>query len=946
MADLGEDEVNRLLGGADTVLASVNVRIKQDEQTLNNLKLKFESIKREAEGIAKALKEAGDAAQRLGAGNGQGGAGGVGQIGNTKVVGGLFTPTPIDKGSATRFQSWLNTPLGGKGPQGGGGMMMTRGAALASGAQVANQVFNATMGAIDSRVDRNREYSLAADRTSVLFQQMTGMSQAAVQNTYRQPLTQYRLGAGGINALMGLEATTGISGRQQASSVEAMRTMSGFTMSGEAAVGLIGQLSAPETVNRMFMMTGQSLVGPGGKTQDTMSLMKGLVKSAGLTDPRILKGALAQGSMTRANLTQMGVTGEFQTQLIQYAQENQAFNAKGGKGMYDPSKKEDRKLMGIEGNFATQKEETDRTRTEREENFYSRQTDNFADLEKQTQSLIKTMGKFEDKMSGIIGARTSNRIGMKVGGMVGTGLGTAIGTAFGVPMIGGALGGMAGNLIGGMFGDPPETSSATPRASTGTPEMAMAANENSISIPYGYRGQRKTITELRRDDNFKKLNPKFQERLISMFKTNPNVGYGGGFRTNEQQRSGFTSRYKPVDYETDVFFEGQYWEHVSGAGMAPPGRSMHEIGLAVDLVGDTEWVSKNIGKFKLVNFEGLDEPWHVQPAELPKGRGEYEKMGAPWGRGEQWGAAPYSGGKGSGSGTSGTSGKTVANATADLMAADGGGKARISPRTGRISTSAGSSDFYSTVSLSRGSISDKVKRSVRARTGGTPSYPSGTSKTRARGGNSTGTASVPTGGGALAGRDVAQYLYNAGFRGQDLINALAISWRESRWNPSSLTKDSDDESYGLMQINMLPGATNPEGNRAAWGITSNDALLDPATNARIAFEKYSWNKNHGRDPFQDWVLGGNPLNGTDSIMPQATQIIQDMGKSGDPMPRGGRSAGSSSPVSLTGGATINIAPTINFTGGSSAGDRDLEEIARKVGVLLEREVIKRTLRQN
>jgi hypothetical protein len=318
-------------------------------------------------------------------------------------------------------------------------------------------------------------------------------------------------------------------------------------------------------------------------------------------------------------------------------------------------------------------------------------------------------------------------------------------------------------------------------------------------------------------------------------------------------------------------------------------------------------------------------------------------MGAPLGRGEQWGAAPYSGGKGSGSGTSG---KTVAKATADLMAADGGGKARISPRTGRISTSAGSGDFASTVSISRGSISEKVARSVRARSGGTPSYPSGVSRTRGKGGTSTGTASVSTGGGALAGKDVAQYLYNAGFRGQDLINALAISWRESRWNPSSLTKDSDDESYGLMQINMIPGGTNPEGNRAAWGISSNDALLDPATNARIAFEKYSWNKNHGRDPFQDWVIGGNPLGGTDSIMPQATQIIQDMGKSGDPMPRGGRSSGSSSPVSVTGGATINISPTITINGGGSATDQDLQEMARKVGVLLEREVVKRALRQN
>lgn len=61
--------------------------------------------------------------------------------------------------------------------------------------------------------------------------------------------------------------------------------------------------------------------------------------------------------------------------------------------------------------------------------------------------------------------------------------------------------------------------------------------------------------------------------------------------------------------------------------------------------------------------------------------------------------------------------------------------------------------------------------------------------------------------------------------------AAAIAMAESGGNPSAHADDSDDNSYGLWQINML-GALGPA-RRATYNLSSNEALFNPQTNARV-----------------------------------------------------------------------------------------------------------------
>jgi hypothetical protein len=78
--------------------------------------------------------------------------------------------------------------------------------------------------------------------------------------------------------------------------------------------------------------------------------------------------------------------------------------------------------------------------------------------------------------------------------------------------------------------------------------------------------------------------------------------------------------------------------------------------------------------------------------------------------------------------------------------------------------------------------------------------------------------------------------------------ATAIAWAESSGNALAHNTNSatGDDSYGLWQINMI-GGMGPR-RRALFGISSNDKLFDPRTNASAMLKLWM---NKGRQ-FTDW----------------------------------------------------------------------------------------------
>ena len=86
-------------------------------------------------------------------------------------------------------------------------------------------------------------------------------------------------------------------------------------------------------------------------------------------------------------------------------------------------------------------------------------------------------------------------------------------------------------------------------------------------------------------------------------------------------------------------------------------------------------------------------------------------------------------------------------------------------------------------------------------------------------------------------------LREAGFQGKALKEAWAIAMRESTGRPYAHNgnRNTGDNSYGLFQINMI-GSLGPD-RREKFGISNNEELFDPLTNAKAAY----YMSAHGKD---------------------------------------------------------------------------------------------------
>jgi hypothetical protein len=915
------------IGGANSgTMAEVKSTFKADLSEFKKVHGEVKALKTDVGDLRKEMDKLVSSTNRVasaigGLRAGKGASAGTGYLPpavNTSPV----TPTPQAAGTAPAASG------GGRGGFGGIGLGGNRGLANAAGgvgplvALEAGQMIATVTSGMDNRFDRGMAYAMNADRRSVVAQQMYGISSAQVREQ-RAAIANYRLGPDGPNAFMDFQRTTGFSlGTQMNSSVAGLRALSGYSKSTTDVLGDIQANLNPAVANRMYSTMGISPMKPGGRElADPMELQRQIIRRLGMSENKgLVETSFAPGSAMRDRMRSMGLTEEMIQDTLQYAQSNISYREKGGKGFYDPSKESDRKLMGIEENLATKAEDTDRLRTQREEKFMGDQYKAMVSVEVNTGRMVELLTNMEGMFAEAIGLRAKTRNWTRIAGrasqVVGAGLiASGVGTGVGIAMV---VGGTAA------AGDPPESDGGGSGVSgaTGVSQYSDSSKDGSIMVPFGYGGGRKSLNDVKNSGTFKGMNPKMKERMLAMMRANPNLGVGGGMRDSKEQERMFLDRYRPTDKKTDVFWNGKYWTRVKGAPAAPPGKSMHEIGLAADMVGDIDWMLANASKFGLKHFANVNnEPWHIQPAELPNSRSKYESGGAQWG--SDGGHDPdasfgpnQQGGPVTGAEDSSAHAGGFQNNGHDLMAAQGMSVADI----------LGGGDRVTGTASSMGMAMGWGRR-------GTTAGTSGMATTIGSG------AGVPSTG-QLTGEQVAQFAYQAGFRGDDLARVVAIAKRESSWNPGALNPNAKTKDYslGLMQINMLG---NLEAERLKlFGLSSKDQLYDPLTNMKAAYALY---QNRG-GKLTDWggYKGKSDTYNTD--VSEAMAIVKNAGLySGDPtidmarhapMAHGGSSGGSvnirTSPVQIT------VAPQITFQGTPSSPD--LRAMAHEVVKLIEAEV--------
>ncbi len=107
-------------------------------------------------------------------------------------------------------------------------------------------------------------------------------------------------------------------------------------------------------------------------------------------------------------------------------------------------------------------------------------------------------------------------------------------------------------------------------------------------------------------------------------------------------------------------------------------------------------------------------------------------------------------------------------------------------------------------------------------------------------------SNATTAGPVLAMPQLVDLIKKAGGTDEEAKTMAAIALAESSGVPTITNMKAPDKSYGLWQINML-GDMGPQ-RLAKFGLKSNEDLLDPETNARVALAL-----KRARNGYQDWT---------------------------------------------------------------------------------------------
>jgi hypothetical protein len=121
---------------------------------------------------------------------------------------------------------------------------------------------------------------------------------------------------------------------------------------------------------------------------------------------------------------------------------------------------------------------------------------------------------------------------------------------------------------------------------------------------------------------------------------------GDLYRSYESQKAGFLTRYQlePIPGQSTKTFEGKTWYLKKGMAMlATPGKSQHNLGLAVDVANASDkkrinWLIANVEKFGWSWEVVPSEPWHIRYVagdNVPQAVKDYvarnPKPGSPFG---------------------------------------------------------------------------------------------------------------------------------------------------------------------------------------------------------------------------------------------------------------------------------------------------------------------------